>query len=1146
MNPSFVPVPGEVRQGLLFADARTPAQAAVLAAADGTRSLAAIARQCSLPREECERILAGLLADGDLRPATAQELGEGAERLRAAGRLEGAAQLLQYLVEIGGGEAAQERLAELLVLSSRRKDASGVYSVLAQRYAKGGRLGDALTAARKAAALLPGNWQLQNALCELAVLTGRRDEAARVWRAYARRLANVGNYEQALGIIDTAQKQLAGNDILLYAEAEILSLLERARQEPGSAELSAGPLSEQAKAFLHPAATPEEATVQPAPAEPAEKEGGTAAPIVPTVQGDQSESPMRAANEQPAVVGDVAYSDIAPGGIGAMGSAAPKESCEPVGAPEVLHVNTASSNGQHAFAPEGVPTEVDDASVRQEAVSFSASTEGTAQKLVRAASAEEIERTVYDPASSAQQLSRSSRLQGEASISEPGAIAAAADGGWTQGSDDSHLAAGRAFAAGDGMQPGASFQAHAGYLYADDDEENPVVEPVVCRAPAVRRRGWRLGTAAYLLGGIVALSIAAAGYDYQARESMRRAVEQSEWRLSASAQEPLNRKLGMAEQAEKELLQDKPYWDFLQTPAFLEQRKRVRLFVQKVERELQQLRQRQETVVADWKREPSEKNLAALRELAEDRDITSAPVLQARELYREWLQKQSQRPDALGLLLSALRDRNRPAAERYDAYNALVMDHPYAFLRDYDPAHPDAPQGCRNLSVPVEINVYAGKNRTPLPVRVLVNERELTPPYELPLDPQAEIVLALPGFRPALAGAADEARAGSGRIVIPRPFTRQQIYVVRKEARWRAALSFAPATCAFSADGRRIAAAGAGAYAILSAEDGRVLTQGRLPAADGAVTLAAAGEWFFCLSGGRVAAFGAGEETFARGFSPDGVQLRYLTAASDPDGSALALVGVGADVSGEGFWSGRAMQALRAPELRPVWKNMPETLQERPAAGPGLLAQGRLLYVDDAARLQVRPVDGDGVAGLAQPEEAISLQLPGVEGRTLAGRPALFELTAENGQERVLVLVPLAGRLAAMLLSAEKEVTPLWQAEGEYGDWMQRRGGTVWLLRAGREIEARALTDGTVLGRLARPDGVSGDPVFLPGRLFCCGPDGAGKGRLQAVRESAGAPGEPLWEYALPQTPAAVRTWHRGREARIACVSGRDLILLED
>ncbi len=1156
ITPSFVPVPGEIRQGLLFADARTPAQAAVLAAADGTRNLATIARQCNLSREECERIIAELMNDGELRPATDTELREGADRLRAAGRLEGAVQLLLHLVENSGGEEAQERLAELLVLSARRKEAAGVYSALAQRYAKAGRFGEALTAARRAAALLPGNWQLQNALSELAILTGRPDEAARVWRAYARRLANVGNFEQALGIIDTAQKQLAGNDILMYAEAEILSLLERARQDQGTGG-AAEVLSEQARAFLHPAVGFDDVTASAlaAPAIPVAHPNGMPDDVIADAGTDHAGMAQPTADPT-AVFAATGSSAIA---SHADDKAFSASSGVPV-VPTADDVQTPSGVRVPPPAPDERSAENPPVTVEPANASVSASI-GDA---IAEAGTPSAETDQAEPFSSA----TAERMPAPCITEDAGSA-------FSDREDAEHMEGGTVERMV--FDPARPEEAVAqpprplhGYLYSEEDESGagypgggsggPAVnfrigtDSAAYRGQPVRRRGWRLGTAAYLLGGIVVLSIVATGYDIQTREGMKRAIEQSAWRISSCAQEPLHLKQNAAILAEKELLQGAPCWDFMQSPEYAEQRKRVQLFSETVARELQQLRARQEAVIAEWRREPAEKkaekNITALRELAEDKDVTSQPVMQARELYREWLQKQSQRPDALNVLLATLHDLARPAAERYDAYNTLVMEHPYAFLRDYDPARTDAPQGCRNLSVPVEINAYCGRNRESLPLRLLVNDREVKPPYELPLDPQEELSLYLPGFRPALANpaGAPAVQAEVGRLPVPRPFTRQQIYILSKVARWRNELTFAPSCAVFSGDGRRIVAAGAGAYAIVNSEDGRVVAQGKLPGgADAAVSLAVAGDWVFCQSGGRVAAFATADGAQGRALSQDGVSLNNLTAAvlGGAEGDTVALVSVGPDLAGESFWGGRAVQALRVPDLRPVWGDAGSGTPESAASGPALFAEGRLLYVDEAGRLQIRPVAG--VSTFPQPGEAAgTLPLPGVSGSALTGRPGLFALPVAGGQDRVLLLVPQAGRVTALLLSGGQQVSTLWRAEGEYGRWMQERDGTVWLLRGGREIEARTLADGKVTGRFARPDGLSCDPVFLPGRLIVGGSDGAGKGLLQVLRESGGSLGGTLWEYALPSPPAAFGVWREGRETRIVCVSGRELFFLDD
>ena len=239
IHPCFVPVPGEIRQGLLFTDAHTPQQSAVLAAADGSRTLEMIVAESGLPREECEKIVSGFLAGGDLRAADMAQMLQAAQNLRHGGQIENAIRLLQHVIAQHPQEDRPRfALAELFDLCARPKEAAGIYDQLAAGYTREGRLGQALSCARKAAELQPGNWQQQNALARLCILTGRSDEAARVWRAYARRLANIENFEQALKIIDDAEKALPGNDILFYAEAEILSAMER-KNNPGGGQPSA-------------------------------------------------------------------------------------------------------------------------------------------------------------------------------------------------------------------------------------------------------------------------------------------------------------------------------------------------------------------------------------------------------------------------------------------------------------------------------------------------------------------------------------------------------------------------------------------------------------------------------------------------------------------------------------------------------------------------------------------------------------------------------------------------------------------------------------------------------------------------------------------------------------------------------------------
>lgn len=233
LSSMFVPIPGEIQQGSLFSNARTEIQDAILLAADGTRNIGAIAASCGISRTDCEKFISPLIEVGELREASIDEMHSAAEKLPAVGRFEDAIQIYQRLLVLRKDDnAARLELASLYETTARPREAATAYGRLSVSFKKAGQLGDALVAARKAADLQAGNWKLQNALAELCIMTGRIDEAARTWRSYARRLAGVGHYKQALKIIDDAVEKIPGSDILLLSEAEILSSMEHEGEKP--------------------------------------------------------------------------------------------------------------------------------------------------------------------------------------------------------------------------------------------------------------------------------------------------------------------------------------------------------------------------------------------------------------------------------------------------------------------------------------------------------------------------------------------------------------------------------------------------------------------------------------------------------------------------------------------------------------------------------------------------------------------------------------------------------------------------------------------------------------------------------------------------------------------------------------------------
>ncbi len=220
-------IPGDCRQGMLFADAFTDLQQRILELADGTRSVSGIVRELDKPKDKILAIVRKFVHDGYLMPADPDDLHSRCAELAAEGRLEDGIELYRYILLFKRDDTAVlSNLASLYERTAHTREAAHLYSQLAVYYKKSGLLGDALVALRRAAGLQPGNFKLQEELASLCIDTGRKDEAARIWRGCSLRLAGAGEYADALKIIDTAVARIGGNDTLFYAEAEILALME--------------------------------------------------------------------------------------------------------------------------------------------------------------------------------------------------------------------------------------------------------------------------------------------------------------------------------------------------------------------------------------------------------------------------------------------------------------------------------------------------------------------------------------------------------------------------------------------------------------------------------------------------------------------------------------------------------------------------------------------------------------------------------------------------------------------------------------------------------------------------------------------------------------------------------------------------------
>ena len=227
INMQTVLTAGCAKQGMLFEDAFTDVQQDVLDAADGTRTVASIAQSLEKPKDKIIQIINKLTLDGYLRIAETAETLLACEKIIQQGRLDDGIGLYAYVLQDDKDNLeVMGRLAELYERTAHAKEAASIYRKMSDSYLSKSRFGEALVALRRAAGLQAGNYKVQDDLATLCVQTGRLDEAARVWRAYAMRLAGVGEYAQALDIVDNACKIIVGSDTLLFAEAEILSMMD--------------------------------------------------------------------------------------------------------------------------------------------------------------------------------------------------------------------------------------------------------------------------------------------------------------------------------------------------------------------------------------------------------------------------------------------------------------------------------------------------------------------------------------------------------------------------------------------------------------------------------------------------------------------------------------------------------------------------------------------------------------------------------------------------------------------------------------------------------------------------------------------------------------------------------------------------------
>lgn len=224
-NSRIVPVSVPVPQQALFPDMFTEGQEKLLALADGTRTAEALAAALGLPPSEVEAMIDALARAGRLRPATVEEMTAALAVLPNHGRHEDAISLARHLLALRRGDIPTlTKLANLLEVTARPQDAAAQWQFISQIHAHEGRLGEALLAARKAAALQPLTHALQDALAELCLQAGRPAEAARAWCAYARRLADSGKQDAALAVLDYAQSKIPSDDMLMFTEAELLAV----------------------------------------------------------------------------------------------------------------------------------------------------------------------------------------------------------------------------------------------------------------------------------------------------------------------------------------------------------------------------------------------------------------------------------------------------------------------------------------------------------------------------------------------------------------------------------------------------------------------------------------------------------------------------------------------------------------------------------------------------------------------------------------------------------------------------------------------------------------------------------------------------------------------------------------------------------
>lgn len=221
----IVPVRTPQPQQALFPDMFTEQQEALLTLADGSRTPAALAAALGLESAETEKLIENLARAGYLRAATTEEMLGTLTLLPNLGRHEDAIRLAQQvLTQRRGDIPTLTLLANMLEVSARPQEAAAQWQFISQIHIHENRPGEALLAARKAAALQPFTHALQDALAELCLETGRRAEAVRCWCAFARRLADQQKTDEALAVLDYAQSRIPNEDLLQFTEAEILAV----------------------------------------------------------------------------------------------------------------------------------------------------------------------------------------------------------------------------------------------------------------------------------------------------------------------------------------------------------------------------------------------------------------------------------------------------------------------------------------------------------------------------------------------------------------------------------------------------------------------------------------------------------------------------------------------------------------------------------------------------------------------------------------------------------------------------------------------------------------------------------------------------------------------------------------------------------